>query len=131
MSTIEDIVIVGAGLAGAKTAEALRELGHRGRITIVGAEPHLPYERPPLSKDYLAGKAPFEDASVHPQDWYDQNDIALRLGSRVLSLDVHAHEEYGQGQISRLEQLSPMNQPRRGQQPKAQLSPSGQAFGAR
>lgn len=92
MTVIEDIVIVGAGLAGAKTAEALRELGHRGRITVVGAERHLPYERPPLSKDYLAGKAPFADAFVHPKDWYEQSDITLRLASRVLALDVDARE---------------------------------------
>ncbi|MBS1906603.1 MAG: FAD-dependent oxidoreductase [Actinobacteria bacterium] len=92
MSAIEDVVIVGAGLAGAKAAEALRDLGYRGAITLVGAERHLPYERPPLSKDYLADKAPFDSAVVHPQDWYDENDISLRLGSTVAAIDLGAHE---------------------------------------
>jgi len=62
------VVIVGGGLAGAKTAEALREKGYDGPVTLVGAESHLPYERPPLSKDYLAGKAEFDAAVVHPQE---------------------------------------------------------------
>ena len=62
------VVIIGAGLAGAKTAEALREQGYAGPVTLLGSESELPYERPPLSKGYLAGKAPFEDAVVHPQD---------------------------------------------------------------
>jgi NADPH-dependent 2,4-dienoyl-CoA reductase/sulfur reductase-like enzyme len=84
------VVIVGGGLAGAKTAEALREKGYEGAITLISAEQHLPYERPPLSKDYLAGKAPFDDAIVHPADWYEQHDVTLRLGTEVAA--VHPGE---------------------------------------
>lgn len=82
------IVVVGGGLAGAKTAEALRGRGYEGPVTLVSAEQLLPYERPPLSKDYLAGKAAFEDAVVHPAEWYDQNRVDLRLGTTVTA--VHA-----------------------------------------
>jgi NADPH-dependent 2,4-dienoyl-CoA reductase/sulfur reductase-like enzyme len=88
MNTIDRVAIVGGGLAGAKTAEALRDHGYEGDITIVGAERHLPYERPPLSKAYLAGEAGFESAVVHPQDWYTDNAVALRLGTRAISLDT-------------------------------------------
>jgi 3-phenylpropionate/trans-cinnamate dioxygenase ferredoxin reductase subunit len=80
------VVIVGGGLAGAKTAEALRGKGYDGPVTLFGAEPHLPYERPPLSKDYLAGKAPFDDAIVHPAEWYEQNNVDLRRGVEVVAV---------------------------------------------
>ena len=59
-----DIVVVGGGLAAAKTVEALREKGFDGSLTLIGSETELPYERPPLSKDYLQGKAEFGDAVV-------------------------------------------------------------------
>jgi 3-phenylpropionate/trans-cinnamate dioxygenase ferredoxin reductase component len=68
-------VIVGAGLAGAKAAEALRGGGFDGQLTVIGEESHLPYERPPLSKDYLAGKAERDSVFVHDQAWYRQQDI--------------------------------------------------------
>ena len=86
------VVIVGGGLAGAKTAEALRDNGFDGRITLVSAESELPYERPPLSKGYLAGDAPFDDAIVLPQQWYVDHDIELRLGTRVTSVDRDAKQ---------------------------------------
>ena len=92
MSTAQHVVIVGGGLAGAKTAEALREKGFPGAITLFAAEPHPPYERPPLSKGFLAGDSAFEDALVHPQDWYAEHDVDLRLSARVESVDVAAHE---------------------------------------
>ena len=60
------IVIVGGGLAGAKTAQGLRDQGYAGPLTLIAAEPHLPYERPPLSKDYLMGKSSFHDALALP-----------------------------------------------------------------
>lgn len=85
------VVIVGGGLAGAKTAEALRAQGYRGPITIVGAERHAPYERPPLSKDYLAGKSDFDAALVHPADWYADHDIDLRLGAEAVAVRTTAH----------------------------------------
>ncbi|MGH8960434.1 MAG: NAD(P)/FAD-dependent oxidoreductase [Jatrophihabitantaceae bacterium] len=92
MATASNIVIVGGGLAGAKAAEALRGAGYNGGLTLVGDERHLPYERPPLSKSYLAGSSPFEDAITLSQDWYDEHDVDLRLGVHASSLDTRAHE---------------------------------------
>ena len=86
------IVLVGGGLAGAKAAEALRAKGYSGSLALIGDEVHLPYERPPLSKGYLAGTSPFEDAVVHPEQWYRDNDVDLRLGTKVASIDRDAHE---------------------------------------
>jgi 3-phenylpropionate/trans-cinnamate dioxygenase ferredoxin reductase subunit len=86
----ERIVIVGASLAGAKAAEALREEGHEGPVTLVGAEPEAPYERPPLSKDYLRGESEREKARVHPDGFYREHDIELRLGAEVTALDPAA-----------------------------------------
>ncbi|PKV99877.1 3-phenylpropionate/trans-cinnamate dioxygenase ferredoxin reductase subunit [Amycolatopsis echigonensis] len=85
-------VIVGAGLAGAKAAEALREQGFDGRIVLVGDEEWRPYERPPLSKDYLQGKAERDSVFVHDADWYPSHDIDLRLGTAVQRLDRDRHE---------------------------------------
>ena len=71
--TPERIVIVGGGLAGAKAAEALRGAGFEGPITLIGAEEHLPYERPPLSKGYLAGQdATSTTPSCTPLEWYGE-----------------------------------------------------------
>ena len=92
MSTPEHVIIAGGGLAGAKTAEALREHGYRGELTLVAGENHLPYERPPMSKDYLAGRSTFEDATVHPADWYAANDVTLLTGTRVTDVEAAAHE---------------------------------------
>jgi 3-phenylpropionate/trans-cinnamate dioxygenase ferredoxin reductase component len=89
---VSDHVIVGASLAGAKAAEALRAEGHDGRIVLIGAEPDLPYERPPLSKDHLRGESPAENARVHPESWYAENDVELRLGTTVERVDPHASE---------------------------------------
>jgi 3-phenylpropionate/trans-cinnamate dioxygenase ferredoxin reductase subunit len=88
----ETHVIVGAGLAGAKAAETLRENGVDGRVVLIGAEPDRPYERPPLSKDYLRGEAEREAAYVHPADYYGEHDIELRLETVVDSLDLGARE---------------------------------------
>jgi NADPH-dependent 2,4-dienoyl-CoA reductase/sulfur reductase-like enzyme len=92
MSTPEHVIIAGGGLAGAKTAEALREHGYRGELTLIAGEDHLPYERPPMSKDYLAGKATLDDATVHPADWYTENDVTLLTGTRVTDVDAAAHQ---------------------------------------
>lgn len=106
MTTPQHVVIAGGGLAGAKTAEALHELGFHGTITLVGAEPHAPYERPPLSKDYLMGKSSLDDATVHPQEWYEQNGISLTLGTRVSSVDAQAHEvRLADGTVLRYDKL--------------------------
>lgn len=86
------IVVVGGGLAGAKTVEGLREKGHTGPIVLIGAEEHLPYERPPLSKGFLAGKDDRDSFTVHDRQWYDDNAIDLRLGTEVTRLDRDAKE---------------------------------------
>jgi 3-phenylpropionate/trans-cinnamate dioxygenase ferredoxin reductase component len=85
-------VIVGAGLAGAKAAEALRNEGFDGHIVLVGDEPELPYERPPLSKGYLRGKSPRDKALVHPDGFYAANAIDLRTSTAVERIDPAARE---------------------------------------
>ncbi len=83
-------VIVGASLAGAKAAGELRERGFDGRIVLVGAETERPYERPPLSKDYLQGKSERQKAYVHDEDFYGRQEIELRLGATAESIDPQA-----------------------------------------
>jgi 3-phenylpropionate/trans-cinnamate dioxygenase ferredoxin reductase component len=85
-------VIVGASLAGAKAAETLREEGFGGRIILVGAEDERPYERPPLSKDYLRGEVGREKVYVHPEGFYADHAIELRLGRTAVSLDSAGSE---------------------------------------
>ena len=92
MTTPRSIVIVGGGLAGAKAAEALRNEGYEGRVVLVGQEPRRPYERPPLSKDYLRGEAELESAYVHAQGFYDDQSIELRTGVEVTAIDRGAKE---------------------------------------
>jgi NADPH-dependent 2,4-dienoyl-CoA reductase/sulfur reductase-like enzyme len=84
-------VIAGASLAGVSAAEELRKQGFEGRIVLIGAEQHHPYIRPPLSKDYLAGKAGLDDVYVHPLDWYDEAGFDLKLGTSVTAIDRVAH----------------------------------------
>jgi 3-phenylpropionate/trans-cinnamate dioxygenase ferredoxin reductase component len=83
----QTFVIVGASLAGAKAAEALRDQGFDGQILLIGEEQHLPYERPALSKDYLLGKAERDTVFVHDQEWYQQQKVDLRLGSPATAID--------------------------------------------
>jgi 3-phenylpropionate/trans-cinnamate dioxygenase ferredoxin reductase subunit len=85
-------LIVGASLAGAKAAEALREEGFDGRIVLIGQEPERPYERPPLSKDYLRGEAERDSVYVHPEDFYAGHDIELRTGTTVERIDTATGE---------------------------------------
>ncbi|MEV7213694.1 FAD-dependent oxidoreductase [Kitasatospora cineracea] len=85
------IVIVGASLAGAKAAEALRAEGYRGPVTLVGDEAERPYERPPLSKGYLLGKEEKEKVYVHPADWYERHEVVLRLGTAATAVDPAGH----------------------------------------
>ncbi|MDQ6921105.1 MAG: FAD-dependent oxidoreductase [Candidatus Dormibacteraeota bacterium] len=80
-------LIVGAGLAGGTAARALRQQGFQGEVVVVGAEGHLPYIRPPLSKEYLRGEAPFADQFVNPPESYASNGIELRLGARAARID--------------------------------------------
>lgn len=95
------VVIVGGGLAGAKTAQALREKGFAGPITVISAEDDLPYERPPLSKGYLMGEDGFEKALVHPADWYTDNGVELRRSVVATAIDREARE-VGLGDGSRV-----------------------------
>ena len=75
----QQFVIVGANLAGGTAAITLREEGFDGEIVLIGAEPHLPYERPALSKEYLQGKKPFEEALLKPLTFYAEHTIQTRL----------------------------------------------------
>ena len=80
------IVIVGGGLAAARTAEQLRRSDYTGPVMIVSDEVHLPYDRPPLSKEVLRKEV--DDTALKPREWYDENDITLRLGSAATGLDT-------------------------------------------
>ncbi|UGS37210.1 NAD(P)/FAD-dependent oxidoreductase [Capillimicrobium parvum] len=81
------VAIIGASLAGASAAVTLRDEGFDGEIELIGEEPELPYERPPLSKEYLAGAQAFEQSLVHPAEVYEQRSIELRTGAAVTSVD--------------------------------------------
>jgi 3-phenylpropionate/trans-cinnamate dioxygenase ferredoxin reductase subunit len=95
MASSQTFVIVGGGLAGAKAVEALRDSNFggpfEGQIILFAEERHLPYERPPLSKEYLAGKKTLSDFTVHNSDWYRDHDVDLRLAAPVSALDPAAH----------------------------------------
>jgi NADPH-dependent 2,4-dienoyl-CoA reductase/sulfur reductase-like enzyme len=83
-----DVVIVGGGLAAASAAAELRACGHEGPVTVVAAEPHVPYERPPLSKGVLLGTAEPESTCVHPEEWYADHGVDLRTGTRATGIDL-------------------------------------------
>ena len=92
MSTDNAMVIVGASLAGARAAETLRGEGFDGPITLIGSEDETPYERPPLSKDYLMGKHGRDKLYVQPREWYGENNVDLRLATIVTEVDPATHE---------------------------------------
>lgn len=101
-----DVVIVGAGHGGAQAAAALRRQGFAGSIAVIGAEPELPYERPPLSKSYLLGQLPFERMFIRSEAFWRKQDIAFRLSCRVVAIDADRHvvraeggDEIGYGQL--------------------------------
>jgi NADPH-dependent 2,4-dienoyl-CoA reductase/sulfur reductase-like enzyme len=85
---LDAVVVVGASLAGLRAAETLREEGYQGPLTVVGAEPHLPYDRPPLSKELLAGSVAAEDVLLRTPADYAGLDLDLRLGTRASGLDL-------------------------------------------
>jgi 3-phenylpropionate/trans-cinnamate dioxygenase ferredoxin reductase subunit len=87
-SSENGIVIVGGGLAATRTAEQLRKAEYAGPVTIVSDEVHLPYDRPPLSKDVL--HADLDDVALKPAEFYDENNITMRLGSAAAALDTAA-----------------------------------------
>jgi NADPH-dependent 2,4-dienoyl-CoA reductase/sulfur reductase-like enzyme len=86
-----DIVIVGTGHGAAQVAVALRQRGHEGRILMIGRDQVPPYERPPLSKEYLAGDKPFERLLIRPEAFWADKGVELRLGSPVTTVDAQAH----------------------------------------
>ena len=92
-----DFLLIGGGMASAHCAAELRKRGAEGSILLVGREPEPPYERPPLSKEYLRGEAEREDAYVNPPGWYEENGVELLTGRNVMSLDPAARTAKLQG----------------------------------
>lgn len=86
--TGDRVLVVGACQAGVQVAVSLRELGHAGPVTLVGAEPHTPYQRPPLSKAYLSGAATAATLALRTDDFYTSHDIDLVRGERVVRIDL-------------------------------------------
>jgi 3-phenylpropionate/trans-cinnamate dioxygenase ferredoxin reductase subunit len=103
MTARETVLIAGAGLAGARTAETLRALDWRGRILLVGDEPHAPYERPALSKTLLAGTR--HDVSLRPASFWDEQEIELRLGTRVRDVETRRRTAWVGGEEIRWDAL--------------------------
>jgi 3-phenylpropionate/trans-cinnamate dioxygenase ferredoxin reductase component len=104
-----DFLLVGGGLASANCARWLRESGEEGSILLVGREPHPPYNRPPCSKGYLAGRESFEDIAFRPDEWWGEQDIELLtrvsavkmdLAERTVSLSTKEAVEFGQALIA-------------------------------
>ena len=86
-----DVVIVGAGHGGAQAAIALRQGGFAGSMLVIGDEPELPYERPPLSKDYLAGEKSFDRLLIRKPDFWAERSVEFLLSTRVEAVDPAAH----------------------------------------
>ena len=83
----DGVLIVGGGLAGQRCAEALRQGGYDGPVRIVSAEPHAPYDRPPLSKELLAGEKEHGEIALRPDGWHDEKGVELILGDPAAGLD--------------------------------------------
>ena len=99
-------VIVGAGQAGAQAAQTLRQLGYDGDLVLLGDEPHAPYQRSALSKDFLAGDVSAEKMLIRPADFYAENKIDFRAGMRAEKLDPVAKSlEFGSGEELRYEKI--------------------------
>ena len=86
-----EVVIVGSGHGGAQAAIALRQQGFEGSILMIGRDPDPPYERPPLSKEYLARDKPFERIMIRPAAFWEERQGTLRLGSVGTGVDPQAH----------------------------------------
>ena len=89
--TFYDVVIVGAGHGGAQAAIALRQHKFAGSIAVIGDEPELPYERPPLSKEYLSGKKTFNRILIRPASFWEERDVAMLLARQVTVVEPKAH----------------------------------------
>ncbi|MBH1945029.1 FAD-dependent oxidoreductase [Erythrobacter sp. YJ-T3-07] len=87
-----DVIIVGSGHGGAQAAIALRQSGFEGSILMVSRDGELPYERPPLSKEYLSGDKPFDRILIRPEQFWQDKDIELRLGTEVVAIEPAKHE---------------------------------------
>jgi 3-phenylpropionate/trans-cinnamate dioxygenase ferredoxin reductase component len=92
-----EFLLVGGGMASANCAAELRKRGAEGEILLVGREPEVPYERPPLSKEYMRGEAERADAYVNPESWYEENAVELLNGRNVMSLDAGSRSAKLQG----------------------------------
>ena len=92
-----DFLLIGGGLASASCAAELRKRGADGSVLLVGREPEPPYERPPLSKEYLRGEAERSDAHVNPPSWYEENGVELLTGRNVMGLDLESRTAKIQG----------------------------------
>src|SRR5579864_5663789 len=88
----DGVVILGAGQAGLETAAELRSQGYQEPVTLIGEEPHLPYQRPPLSKDYLAGKLTADSLPLRARVYFENHHIDLRLGERAAAIDRKARQ---------------------------------------
>jgi 3-phenylpropionate/trans-cinnamate dioxygenase ferredoxin reductase subunit len=104
--TVFDVLIVGGGHGGAQAAIALRHRKFQGSIAILGEEPDLPYERPPLSKDYLSGEKTFDRILIRPAPFWAEREISLLTGRRAMAVDADAHtvttadgETFGYGRL--------------------------------
>ncbi|MEM6585667.1 MAG: FAD-dependent oxidoreductase, partial [Pseudomonadota bacterium] len=86
-----DVVIVGTGHGAAQAAIALRQRGHEGRIVMIGRDTSPPYERPPLSKEYLAGDKAFERILIRPEKFWEDKGVEMRLGAAVTDIDPAGH----------------------------------------
>jgi 3-phenylpropionate/trans-cinnamate dioxygenase ferredoxin reductase subunit len=92
-----DFLLIGGGMGAAHCAKELRDRGAEGSILLVGRELEIPYERPPLSKEYMRGEAERADAYVNPPEWYEQNGVELSNGKNVMSLDTDSRTAKVQG----------------------------------
>jgi NADPH-dependent 2,4-dienoyl-CoA reductase/sulfur reductase-like enzyme len=84
-------VIVGGGLAGGMVAQEYREQGGDGSVLIVAREAHVPYHRPPLTKEFLRGEKPLAEVYMHPEDWWKEHDVEVRTGTEATGLDTGSH----------------------------------------
>lgn len=100
-----NIVVIGAGLAGANAVQELRDQGYTGDISLIGAERHLPYERPPLSKGLLLGGQDVESVFVHDARWYADQQVEVRLGARATGIDRDRHTVSVEGASVRYDRL--------------------------
>jgi len=84
-------VIIGGGLAGGMVAQEYREQGGDGSVLIVAREVHVPYHRPPLTKEFLRGEKPLAEVYMHPEDWWKEHDVEVRTGTEATGLDTGSH----------------------------------------